>query len=148
MPIRVAAATDVEIWAALRAALWPDGTPDQHRDEIAAMLAAMDDHFVAFVAITETGAISGFVEASLRRDYVNGCETSPVAFVEGIFVQAEHRGTDIGRALCAAVEAWARTKGCVELASDALVENSDSHAFHRAVGFEETERVVYFRKLL
>jgi aminoglycoside 6'-N-acetyltransferase I len=146
MPIRVAAAIDAEIWAELRAALWPDRTVDQHRDEIAAIIAATDDRFATFVAVTDAGDVCGFVEAALRHDYVNGCETSPVAFVEGIFVRAEHRGANIGRALCAAVEAWGRTRGCSELASDALLENSDSHAFHRAVGFAETERVVYFRK--
>lgn len=34
------------------------------------------------------------------------------------------------------------------MASDALLDNAGSHAFHEAVGFEETERVVYFRKSL
>jgi aminoglycoside 6'-N-acetyltransferase I len=52
------------------------------------------------------------------------------------------------RALCAAIAAWGRDQGCTELASDALEDNVQSHAFHRAIGFEETERVVYFRMLL
>jgi aminoglycoside 6'-N-acetyltransferase I len=46
------------------------------------------------------------------------------------------------------LETWGRTQGCSEFASDALLENSDSHSMHRALGFEETERVVYFRKSL
>ena len=53
-----------------------------------------------------------------------------------------------GRALIAAVEAWTREQGCTELASDALIDNAASHAAHAACGFEETERVVYFRKPL
>jgi aminoglycoside 6'-N-acetyltransferase I len=146
MPVRLANTTDIAAWAELRADLWPQETVAQHRDEIASLLAG--DGFAAFVAVTDTGGIAGFAEAALRRDYVNGCETSPVVFLEGIQVRADYRRTDVGRALCAAVEAWGRSRGCAELASDALLENTGSHAFHRAVGFEETVRVVCFRKFL
>lgn len=92
--------------------------------------------------------IAGFAEAALRRDYVNGCDSSPVAFVEGLYVRPEHRKADIARRLCAAVADWGRTQGCTELASDAEIHNLESHAFHQAIGFEETERVVYFRMTL
>jgi len=92
--------------------------------------------------------VSGFAEASLRRDYVNGCETSPVAFLEGIYVAPQARCQGVGRALDRAVQDWAIQRGCQEYASDALIDNRDSHAFHAALGFEETERVVYFRRRL
>ena len=78
----------------------------------------------------------------------NGTDTSPVAFLEGIYVEPRLRRKGIGAALVAAVCAWARRMGCRELASDALLENEGSHAVHRALGFEETERVVFFRKAL
>lgn len=90
----------------------------------------------------------GFAEASVRHEYVNGCETSPVAFLEGLFVRAEWRRRGIARALCAGVEGWGRDRGCAELGSDAEADNSDGVSFHAANGFEETERVVFFRKLL
>lgn len=81
-------------------------------------------------------------------DYVNGCETSPVVFLEGIYVKPEHRKSGAGRALCAAVGQWGAAAGCSEMASDANLTNTVSHAFHGALGFEETERVVFFRKLI
>ena len=84
----------------------------------------------------------------MRADYVNGTNSSPVAFLEGIYVVAELRRKGTGSALVAAVSAWARSAGCSELASDALLENVSSHAVHRALGFQETERVVFFRKEL
>jgi aminoglycoside 6'-N-acetyltransferase I len=84
----------------------------------------------------------------LRRDYVNGCETSPVAFLEGIYVPPDRRRGGAGRALIARAEQWARDRGCQEFASDALLANEASHRFHSGAGFEETERVVYFRKPL
>ncbi len=79
---------------------------------------------------------------------MNGCETSPVAFLEGLWVEAPYRRRGIARLLIAAGEDWARSLGCHEFASDALIENIPSHAMHIAAGFAETERVVYFRKRL
>lgn len=146
MIVRRARAADLDAWATLRADLWPDGSVAEHRAEAADMLD--DANLANFVAETPDGTIAGFAEASLRHDYVNGCETSPVAFVEGLYVAPEHRKADLARALCAAIAAWGREQGCTELASDALEDNVQSHAFHRAVGFEETERVVYFRMAL
>ncbi|ADG12461.1 N-acetyltransferase [Caulobacter segnis] len=147
MLIRPAAPRDLDAWAALRAALWPGDTIGDHRAELAEALASEGDS-AAFVAEASDRLIVGFIEASLRHDYVNGCETSPVAFVEGLYVRPEFRKTGVGLALCDAVADWGRGRGCSELASDALADNLESHAFHQAIGFEETERVVYFRKPL
>jgi aminoglycoside 6'-N-acetyltransferase I len=104
--------------------------------------------YTQFVAYSSSGEALGFVEASLRSDYVNGTESSPVAFLEGIYVVPQARREGVASALVAAVTAWAREGGCRELASDALLENQASHAVHRALGFEETERVVFFRRVL
>ena len=144
--IRLAAAADVEALAALRFALWPDEPLEVRRAEAEANVARVDD-LATFVAEIE-GRVVAFAEVSLRRDYVNGCETWPVAFLEGIYVRPEHQRSGIGRALVAAAEQWGLERGCGELASDALLDNHASHRFHAGAGFEETERVVYFRKRL
>ena len=82
----------------------------------------------------------------MRTDYVNGTSTSPVAFLEGIYVVPEARRKGVAAALIAAISKWALSIGCRELASDALLENEVSHALHLALGFQETERVIFFRK--
>ncbi len=133
-------------WAALRAELWPDEDANQHRAELAETLSAESSRDFACVALTAAGNCVGFAEAALRSDYVNGCETSPVVFLEGIFVARPHRRSGIAGMLCRAVEDWGRAQGCTEFASDAAIDNVQSHALHRALGFAETERVVYFRK--
>ena len=99
----------------------------------------------AFVAIMD-GELIGFAEASVRRDYVNGCETSPVAFLEGIYVVPANRRQGVANALIAYVEDWGRNQSCVEFASDTPLENDASQRLHAALGFEETQRVVFFRK--
>jgi aminoglycoside 6'-N-acetyltransferase I len=132
-------------WLALRTLLWPQGSEAEYLREMADALAR--GHFVR-LAIDESGSAVGFVEASKRMDYVNGTSSSPVAFLEGLYVEPASRGNGVARALVAAVEGWASAQGCTELASDSPLENIVAHAVHRALGFTETERVVYFCRAL
>lgn len=139
---------DVPAWANLRRALWPDEPGADDFDSECARQLMRPQRAIAYLACEDGDAVIGFAEASLRHDYVNGTETSPVGFLEGWYVIPERRGRGIGRALVGAVEAWTREQGCHELASDALLDNTASQAAHAACGFAETERVVYFRKTL
>lgn len=143
--IRRGTTGDATQWAPLRQALWPDEDAAQLVAEIEEMLASGT---VFFLAVDDQGAAIAFAEAALRHDYVNGTESSPVGFLEGWYVAPQWRGKGVGRALVAAVEDWVRDQGCVEFASDALLDNTASLTAHVACGFEETERVVYFRKRL
>lgn len=145
MSIAAATAADLADWAALRQALWPDHGLEAHAAEVAGMLAAQGNT-ANFIARAEDGSVVGLAEASLRHDYVNGCKTTPVAFLEGIYVVPEHRRGGVARGLVAAVEDWARSRGCSEFASDTPLDNLQSQQMHAALGFEETQRVVYFRK--
>lgn len=140
-----AGAADVADWLALRIALWPHAAAESP-DEIAALLASANQ--AAFVARDDGERPAGFAEASIRRDHVNGCETSPVGFLEGIYVVAEARRQGVARQLVAAVAAWSREHACRELASDAPIDNDASHLMHAALGFSETQRVVFFRRSL
>lgn len=143
--VRAATAADAGAWSRLRQALWPDADPAQHAGDIEQMLAR-PGAAVAFLIVDADGHARGFAEASLRSDYVNGTDGSPVGFLEGWYVQADWRGRGAGRALIAAVEQWTSLRGASELASDALLDNEVGHRAHEACGFEQTERVVYFRK--
>jgi aminoglycoside 6'-N-acetyltransferase I len=143
--IRAARAGDATAWSGLRLALWPDQDANDLRDGIDEVLAD-PPRFATFLAFDAAAVAIGFAEASLRHDYVNGTESSPVGFLEGWYVTPASRGQGLGRALVAAVEAWVRGCGCGELASDALLGDTASQAAHAACGFAETDRVVYFRK--
>ncbi len=106
------------------------------------------DRFGLFISYSQTRIPAGFAEASVRHDYVNGTSSCPVAFLEGIYVAPEFRRAGVARQLVSAVIGWAESCGFTELASDADISNEESHAMHRALGFEETERVVFFRRNL
>lgn len=128
-------------WLSLRMQLWPHASESEHLRDMADVLERQ--HHVR-LAFAPDGSALGFVEAAKRVDYVNGTSTSPVAFLEGLYVELAARRTGIARALVADVERWAFAEHCSELASDSPLENVAAHAAHRALGFEETERVVYF----
>jgi len=134
-------------WLELRLALWPDATADDHRGYMA-MELAQPDRFLQLMIYDELRQPIGFIEGSIRIDYVNGTESSPVGFVEGVYVVPSWRRRGIARLLFAAIGDWARARGCSELASDALIDNEISQRAHRALGFRETDRVVYFAKPL
>lgn len=134
-------------WLDLRLALWTDATADEHRGYMAIALA-QPERFLQLMMYDENRQPVGFIEGSIRMDYVNGTESSPVGFVEGVFVVPAWRRRGIARQLYAAIADWAKARGCRELASDALLENEASQRAHRALGFRETERVVYFTREL
>ena len=143
MRIRATTPADVDALQALRLALWPDCSAEDLIGPNGARVFGPD--YLVLLTEDEDGAAIAFAEVALRRDYVNGCDGSPVAFLEGIYVTPAHRKRGIARALVRAAMDWGRTRGAPEFASDALIDNHASHAFHKAVGFEEKERVVYFR---
>lgn len=147
MKIEACESADHPGWLRLRQALWPDSTREQHLAEMN-LLASNRGRYVNFIAYSRSREAIGLAEASIRSDYVNGTESSPVAFLEGLYVVPQARRQRVGAALVDAVADWARAAGCRELASDAVLENSISHVVHRALGFEETERVVFFRRKL
>lgn len=139
--------SDLADWVDLRLQLWPGDHAEEFFEEARDILAH-PQRFGAWLARDEQGRALGLAEASVRSDYVNGTHGSPVLFLEGIYVRGGARRRGVARALVRAVQAWGRARGCVDFASDAALDNTVSHALHHALGFVETERVVFFRKPL
>lgn len=87
----------------------------------------------------------GFAEYNVR-EFANGCVSKPVPFMEGIWVDPEFRERGVASLLFSHLELVAKAAGYTEIGSDVLTENQISIDVHRQFGFEETERVIYFRK--
>lgn len=141
--IRPLQTQDLPAYFRLRAALWPDSVASFER-EVSEILNAA--HLVSFVAQREAELV-GFVEVSLRA-YAEGCDSSPVGYLEGWYVAPAYRCVGIGRRLVEAAEDWARAKGCTEMASDTELHNIQSQQAHAGLGYQEVERIVCFRKSL
>jgi aminoglycoside 6'-N-acetyltransferase I len=143
--IREVAESDRADWVRLREALWP-GSLSDHDAETRKHLENPGDLPVVFVAEVDEGVV-GFLELDCRK-YAPGCRSSPVPFIEGWYVEPGLQRHGIGRALIEAAEAWARAAGHQEIASDAEAENADGIAAHLALGYQEVERTVCFRRSL
>ena len=131
--------------AELALLLWPDHTLEELTQEFAELIAR--DDAACFLAYDGEIAV-GFAQCQLRRDYVEGTESSPVGYLEGIYVREDHRHRGYARLLLTACEIWAKSQGCEEFASDCEWDNSDSLKFHLSVGFEEANRIICFTKKL
>ena len=105
----------------------------------------LDPGLIAWVAVDENDRVVGAAEATIRL-FANGCESVRLLFLEGIAVDPAHRDSGTAAAIMAVIEDWARDAGISEIASDALLTDAEAQAFHRALGFAETERVIGFRK--
>jgi len=137
---------DLDEWLRMRRTLWPEIPLSDAAADAARWLARADT--VVLVAV-RPGAnnLAGFAELG-TRPYADGCETSPVAYLEGWYVDPDARRTGVGAALVRAGEVWARQRGFRELASDALLDDTTSQRAHLALGFNEVERAVRYRKTL
>jgi len=141
--IRTAGLSDIQLAAQLQLLLWPDHTLEEMKLEMGKVLASPDG--VVFIA-TIGENLAGFAECRLRHDYVEGTHTSPVGYLEGIFVKPEYRRHGVARFLFQYCEKWAKDKGCSEFASDCELINQASIEFHKDSGFQEVNRTVNFSK--
>ncbi len=143
--IQKAEIKDLPILAELACQLWPDNTVEGMHSEFAEIIAKPDAAF--FLAYAEEIAV-GFAQCQLRYDYVEGTDSSPVGYLEGIYVADGYRKQGIAKELLTACESWAKEKGCTEFASDCELSNAQSLRFHLNVGFEEANRIICFTKKL
>jgi aminoglycoside 6'-N-acetyltransferase I len=145
--IRKARTEDLNAVVDLCCLLWPDGTREEHGEEIARMLATgMCGTLPAAIFIVEDGM--GFLQVGLRS-HADGCDPAqPVGFIEGLYVREEARKRGTARALMNAAEEWSRMHGAKEMASDTWIDQHVSVNAHQALGFEIVDRCVHFRKSL
>ena len=145
MKIRKANSENLQELAELASLLWPHHTATEMATEYR---VGMENPDAGFFLAYEGELAVGFAQCQLRHDYVEGTESSPVGYLEGIFVRESHRKLGYARLLLSACEVWAKEKGCREFASDCELENRDSLQFHLRVGFTEANRIICFTKQL
>ena len=139
--IRIATADDGERITLLAAQLGYSSGPEQTRERIAALSPL--SHHVVYVAELDDGII-GWLHAHVHHTITDDASTE----IAGLVVDAQFRGTGVGRALMAAAEEWARSQGCKSVRLRSNVVRSGAHAFYRRLGYEITKSQHAFRKQL
>jgi len=149
--IRLARPSDRDGLVRLRTELWPKSSAEEHARELTAIFegnAPLTMPLITLVAETSDRSIVGFLEVDLRS-HADGCNPArPVGYIEGWYVAEGYRQQGIGRRLLGAAEDWARSQGCVEMASDAWIDNQVSQRVHEALGYEVVDRCVHYGKAL
>lgn len=138
-----ATGNDSRILAEMAAQMWNRHTADDLEADIADLLNSGNTVF--FIKYTNN-IPAGFAQCSLRTDYVEGAGSTPVGYLEGIFVKKEYRNKGYAKELLFYCEKWAKDIGCTEFASDCELNNIVSQRFHKAAGFTEVNRIVCFKK--
>ncbi|MGM9951614.1 MAG: aminoglycoside 6'-N-acetyltransferase [Lysinibacillus sp.] len=141
--IQEAATCQAKEAAELALLLWPDNALEALIEEMAQLLVQPDAK--VFLAYDGKEAV-GFAQCQLRHDYVEGTSTTPVGYLEGLYVKEPFRRQGVARELTQACEAWAKAKGCREFASDCELGNEQSVQMHAKLGFREANRIVCFTK--
>lgn len=141
--IKLAKKSEARVLAELAIQMWKDNTIQDLEKLFESV--TQSDNAVCFVKYVENTAV-GFAQCQIRTDYVEGTTTSPVGYLEGIFVDENHRQNGYAKELLKECERWAKDKKCSEFASDCELGNVDSLKFHIATGFEEANRIICFKK--
>lgn len=136
---------NLETVSRLALKLWPDAELNELIESFRLIIASQNE--MCFVYNHDHLPI-GFIHASTRSDYVEGCDYSPVGYIEGLYIEEVHRGNGYSKELVKEVEKWAKTRGFKQLASDCELKNEVSIAFHSRIAFQEVNRIVCFVKNL
>jgi aminoglycoside 6'-N-acetyltransferase I len=148
--VRLAHSPDREPLALLLNALWPDSSIDEHGVELSQILAGNPPSTLPMIELVAVNGetIIGFAEVGLRS-HADGCEADiPVGYLEGWYVAPGFRRQGIGSMLLLAAQEWARSRGCTEMASDALIDNQLSQTVHARLGVQVVDCCVHYRKKL
>lgn len=143
--IKKASKDDIRTVANMAVLMWTDNSVDELADEFSELITK--DTAQIFLKYDNDIPV-GFAQCQLRSDYVEGTETSPVGYLEGIFIMEGCRNRGYAKELLRECEKWAKDKGCKEFASDCEIENIDSFRFHKAMNFTEANRIICFTKKL
>jgi aminoglycoside 6'-N-acetyltransferase I len=135
---------DFDAWLEMGLLLWPKHSRTELKKEFEAILKSKKEE--TFLCRDEDGSYIGFVNLSLRYEYIPGATSSPVGYVEGIFVKQEYRKMGVAKKLIDAGEEWAKNQSCKEMGSDTELHNKLSQAFHKKLGFKEDDILVHFIK--
>ena len=141
--IKKATINDLQVLSKLAIQMWSDNSRECLEEEFKNYINSKNTVF--FIKYFNEIPV-GFAQCSLRRDYVEGTESSPVGYLEGIFVEEKYRNEGIAKELLLECEAWSKSLGCSEFASDCELTNITSLKFHLSLGFTEVNRIICFKK--
>ncbi len=115
---------------------------DEFHEKEMKQIFKSSDWFCYFL-MNENNQILGLAELS-SRNIVDGCLSSPVAYLEGLYLKEKYQDMGLGRQAIEAIKIWCKEQGFTELCMDTELANVKAQKFFRTVGLQETYRIVQF----
>lgn len=134
---------DIEKVLALAVKLYADSSYNSLKEEFQDILLS-DNKAVFLYNVAEK--TTGFAYCSLMYDYVEGSSSSPVGYLEGIYIDERYRRKGYAKELIKECEKWSLDKKCNEFASDCQLDNIESRLFHEKTGFKTAGEIICFIK--
>ncbi|WP_399209715.1 aminoglycoside 6'-N-acetyltransferase [Sutcliffiella horikoshii] len=135
--------SDLVYYTEMALDLWPESTDEELHESFYEIMASDRDKILFYRLGTE---FVSFIHLSIRVDYVEGTESTPTGYIEGIYVKPQHRRKGYSAKLVEVGEQWLRKKGCKQIGSDIHLDNHVSYDFHIGMGFKEASRLIAFIK--
>ncbi len=133
----------IKPWVTLMHELWSHHDRDSLQTEARKILASKKE--TSFLLSIDEKFL-GFVNVSIRTDYVHGSTHSPVGYIEGIYIKPKLRHRGLAKKLVEHATLWFLANGCKEICSDAEIDNVVSQGWHEAMGFAQSKRLVHYIK--
>ena len=121
--------------------LWPNNEYEYLKNDFIYNMGHLKN--IIYLAKSNDGYM-GFIHMSIRNDFVEGSNTSPVGYLEGIYVKPDFRKMGVARDLYHAGIEWSKSKRCSQVGSDVGIDNNLSYDFHTKMGFKEANRIICF----
>ena len=135
----------VRAWKQMRQTHFSDLNDEFNEREMRSIFNSQDR--ACMIILTDSNEIMGFLEVALRN-LVDGCLGSPVGYIEGLYLKPQYRGSGYGRRAVESIAEWFSDRGCQEMATDTELDNINAQKFYESIGFQETYRIVEFKKNL
>ena len=86
----------------------------------------------------------GFIHLSIRSGFVEGADTTPVGYVEGIYVKPDFRRKGVAKELYHAGLEWLKSKKCTQISGDIWINDNMCPDFYVGMGFKEVNRIICY----
>lgn len=122
-------------------ALWPNNEKDIIKSDFVYIIGHLSNKVL--LAKSDEDYI-GFIHMSIRSGFVEGANTTPVGYVEGIYVKPDFRRKGVAKELYHAGIEWLKSKKCTQIGADIGIYNDMCPDFYIGMGFKEVNRIICY----
>ena len=142
--IRQAEKEDSRVLAEMAVCMWDSHTAAELEMEFARTIE--EGREVFFIQYQDQTPV-GFAQCSMRSDYVEGTESSPVGYLEGIFVKEDHRGKGYAGECLDYARQIAEKENCYKMMLLTGSKDPETFHFYEKAGYNSSDKTAFIQWL-